>query len=148
MIQGMIEIVTGFLGSLGFALLYNIRGKKLITAACGGFLAWALFLALGAFLESEVLRYFIVSLTVSAYAELFARLQKTPTTTFIITSLIPLIPGGSLYYTMAHAFSGHVGRFATSAIKTLTLAIALALGVVVTTAATRLLYRFGAIKHH
>ena len=39
----IIQIITGFIGSLGFAVLFNIRGKRLIAAAFGGFLSWTLF---------------------------------------------------------------------------------------------------------
>ncbi|MBQ1965266.1 MAG: threonine/serine exporter family protein, partial [Clostridia bacterium] len=46
-----------------------------------------------------------VAFSMSVYAGIMARVLKTPATTFITTSLIPLIPGGSLYYTMAYAFA-------------------------------------------
>lgn len=137
----LIQILTGFLGSLGFAILYNIRGKKLVAAALGGFMAWSLFLLLGLFMESEPARYLIVSMSISLYAEISARALKTPTTTFIITSLIPLVPGSSLYYTMASAFGGDFEVFLTNAISTLSLALALAIGVAVMAAGTRMLLR-------
>ena len=84
-----------------------------------------------AFIQSEVLNYFLCSLLVSLYAEIMARIIKTPTTTFIITSLIPLIPGGSLYYTMTTAFSGEISTFIDKGIYTLSLAGALAAGSIV-----------------
>ena len=31
----ILQIITGFLGSLGFAILYNIHGKKLVLSALG-----------------------------------------------------------------------------------------------------------------
>ncbi len=140
--EEIIQIFMGFLGSLGFAIMYNIRGKKLAAAAFGGFISWLLFLLFGFMLESEPFRYFIVSVLISAYSEVMARILKTPTTTFIITALIPLIPGGSLYYTMANAFSGDFNDFLNNAMHTLHLAIALALGVVAVTAFTKLIYKF------
>ena len=138
----IIQIIMGFFGSLGFAILYNIRGNKLITAAMGGLLSWLLFVLLGFVSDSEPFRYFIVSVLISTYSEIMARILKTPTTTFIITSLIPLIPGGSLYYTMSNAFSGDVSKFLQNGINTLKLAVALALGVVVITALAKLINRF------
>ena len=35
----LVQIITGTLGALGFALLYNIRGKRLFFAALGGLIA-------------------------------------------------------------------------------------------------------------
>ena len=144
----LIQIVTGFLGSLGFAILYNIRGKKLIAASFGGFMSWSLFLFLGLFIDNEPARYLIVSMSISLYAEILARVLKTPTTTFIITALIPLIPGGSLYYTMSSAFGGDFDVFLGNAVSTLSLALALAIGVAIIAACTRLLIRFKIFIQH
>ena len=137
-----VQILTGFLGSLGFAILYNIRGKKLVAAAFGGLMSWSLFLLLGLFMDSEPIRYLIVSMSISIYAELLARFLKTPTTTFIITALIPLIPGASLYYTMSSVFGGNFDAFLGKALSPLSLALALAIGVAIITAGTRLFLRF------
>ncbi|MBQ6946833.1 MAG: threonine/serine exporter family protein [Clostridia bacterium] len=130
------EIFAAFAGTLGFGFLFNIRGKKLWLAAAGGMLSWVLFLVLGLWIESQVLRYFLVSVLLSLYAEILARLLKTPSTTFCIVSLIPLIPGGSLYYTMAYALQEHQ-LFVGSAVHTLQLAAALSLGIVLVTALMR-----------
>lgn len=136
-----IQIITGFIGSLGFAVLFNVRGRKMLFAALGGFLSWSMFIALGFLIESEPVRYFIVAASVSIYAELMARVLRTPTTTFIMTALIPLIPGGSLYYTMAYALESDLSRFIEKGIYTLELALALALGVIIAAAATKTLFR-------
>ncbi len=142
----ILQIATGFLGALGFAILYNIRGRKLFLAALGGFLSWTLFVLLKFVMPNEALRYFLVAVTLSVYAEVMARLLKTPTTTFLITSLIPLIPGGSLYYTMTSAFVGNVDGFMTRGMYTLRLAVAVALGIVLTSAITKILMHAFALR--
>lgn len=138
-ITEIIQIIAAFIGAFAFALLFNIRGKKLIVAAIGGIVSWALFLVLNRFIESEALCYLIVSISLSVYSEIMARVLKTPTTTFITVSLIPLIPGGSLYYTMASAFEGNMESFIGKGIATLMLAAALALGIIIVSAATKLI---------
>ena len=132
------QILMGFIGSLGFGFLFNLRGKRLFAAALGGLFAWALFILLGFGISDEAVRYFIVSAAVSLYSEIMARLMKTPTTSFLNTCLIPLIPGGSLYYTMRNAFMGTPADFLEKGITTLSLAVALALGVIVVTVATEM----------
>ena len=127
----LVQIVAATVGTLGFALVFNIRGKKVFFAAFGGCLGWVLFLLMGLFIDSEVLRYFIASLLISTYGEVMARFLKTPTTLFSIVCLVPFVPGGSLYYTMTHAFSGDLSGFLSSGSNTLQLAAALSLGVVI-----------------
>lgn len=139
MMTALVQTFTGFLGSLGFGILFNVRGKRLVAASLGGLISWALFLILGLWISDEVLRYFIVSVAVSVYCEIMARLLKTPTTTFLMTGLIPLIPGGGLYYTMTNAFSGDLTGFTERGFHTLSLAVALALGVIVTTVITNII---------
>ena len=129
----LIQIVTGFFGSLGFGILFNVRGKRLAAAALAGLLSWSLFLLLGIWIADEALRYFIVALAISIYCEIMARMLKSPTTTFLMTALVPLIPGGGLYYTMTNAISGDVIGFIERGLKTISLAVALALGVIVVT---------------
>ena len=137
----IIQILSGFIGSIGFAVLFVIRGKRLVAATTGGLLSWLLFIILGRYIANEPVRYFIVALVISAYAEAMARLLKSPTTTFITTSLVPLIPGGSLYYTMTHIFQGNMDTFLQKAIYTLQLTSALALGIIVSTAFAKIFYR-------
>ena len=133
----VIQIITGFIGGVGFAFLFNIRGKRLVFAGLGSLLSWSLFLFLNVYIKSEPVCYFLVALALSIYAEIMARIIKTPTTTFIMTSLIPLIPGSSLYYTMRYLIDGGGETFINTAITTLSLSIALALGIIVATALTR-----------
>ncbi len=130
MTEAIIQIVTGCLGSLGFAFLYNIRGKRLVFATLGGLLSWTFFLTLSLVIEGDILCYYIVAVLISLYAEIMARVLKTPTTTFIMTSLIPLVPGSSLYYTMTTAFSGNMDGFIEKGLQTLGLAGALAAGII------------------
>lgn len=138
----LIQILAGVVGTLGFAIILNIRGKRLLMTVVGGFAAWSLFLLLGTFISGEPIRYFIVALTISFYAEIMARLLKTPTTTFITTALISLVPGGSLYYTMSYALIGNYTSFFSRGIYTLKLASALALGIIVAVAVVRIATRF------
>ncbi len=128
--NALLEILAAAVGTLGFALVFNIRGKKIFFVTFGGFLGWVLYLLLGLFLENEFARYLIVSVAVSLYAEIMARCLRTPTTVFSVVCLIPLVPGGALYYTMTSALSGSADGFLTNGIRTLSLAAALSLGVV------------------
>ncbi len=130
-IKAFIEIAASFFGTLGFGVLFNIRGKKLIVGAIGGLLSWALFLGLGFFIQDEALRYLIVSIATTVYSEIMARRFKTPASTFCIITLIPLVPGGALYYTMTYALRGNLNAFISKAVYTIELSVALSLGIVI-----------------
>ncbi len=137
----IIQLAAVLIGSFCFGALFNLRGKKLLASAFGSIMSWGLFLVLSRWIENEPVNYFIVAVIISLYAELMARVLKTPATPIVTTSLIPLIPGGSLYYTMAYAFESDFGKFLEKAVSTLKLASALALGILVVTALSQFIFR-------
>ena len=73
---------------------------------------------------------FLAALVGETYAQLMARLMRAPATVFIIPSIIPLVPGSMLFYTMSWALRGDMAKFMQSGIETLISAIAIALGMV------------------
>lgn len=140
--SGFMQILMGTLGTFGFNILFNIRGRKLLFATLGGLISWAVFLALEPLLPSEALRYFLSAAVITVYGEALARIEKTPTTTFLVPSIIPLIPGSALYYTMNYALGEQWSQFAEQAFYTLQLALSLAVGIIAVTTTVRLVSGF------
>lgn len=139
------QIVTAFLGSLGFSVLFNLRRTKLLIAALGGMLSWGLFLLLGIWVTSEPIRYFFAAAFVTVYAEIFARIKKTPTTSYLVPGFIPMIPGGALYSTMKFALNTDWQLFGKAAAYTLQIALCITAGIVVVSSGMRMIvaaYRY------
>ena len=84
-----LQIITAFLGSLGFSVLFNIRRTKLLIAGLGGMLSWSVYLLLGLYFDSDPIRYFFAAIFVTVYAEIFARIKKTPTTPLFVSAVYP-----------------------------------------------------------
>ena len=140
-----LQIITAFLGSLGFSVLFNIRRTKLLIAGLGGMLSWSVYLLLGLYFDSDPIRYFFAAIFVTVYAEIFARIKKTPTTSYLVPAFIPLIPGGALYNTMKFALHNDWQSFGDTAVYTIQLALALSAGIIVVASVMRMvraLYRF------
>lgn len=130
MISPVLQILMGWAGSFGFSVLFNVRGLKLILASFGGAISWTLYLLVEPFFSNEMFRYFLSAAFVAVYAEIFARVLKTPATTFLIPSIIPHIPGGALYHTMRYALNREWSACLSQAVYTLSLALGLALGII------------------
>ena len=139
--QAIIQVLAGCVGSFGFAILFNIRGIRMVVAGISGLFTWLLFLLLQLSIPNEAINYLLVAFAAALFAQVMARVLKTPTTAFIITALIPLIPGSSLYYTMAYAFQSNFEQFLERGLYTLELAAALALGIILATTFTKVLMR-------
>ena len=137
----VMQLVTAFLGSWGFAMLFHVRRERLLLASLGGLLAWGVYLLLGFVSDQDVVRYFFASVALTVYAETMARVVKCPATLFLITAAIPLVPGGSLYKTMQFFMQNDLAAFSSQALTTVLLAVAIAVGMLFPTSVFQLLQR-------
>ena len=119
-----------FLSSLGFGILFNIRGKNLIIASIGGGLGWFTYLLSSKLQPSIVFSLFLASLVVSIYSEIMARIYKNPVTIFIICAIIPLVPGGGMYFATLEAVKGNFNIALSKGSETLFSAGAIAIAIV------------------
>lgn len=126
--QYVLELVTAFLGTLGFALLFHVRRERLLPACLGGILAWGVYLLMGLVVSADMIRYFVAAVVLTIYAEVMARVLKCPATLFIIVAVIPLVPGGALYGAMYHFVKGDFAASSAQGVSTLLLAVAIAAG--------------------
>ena len=136
----ILQLVTAFLGSMGFALLFHLRPHLLLPASLGGLLSWGIYLLAGHYLEGIFAPCLLAAAFSTCYAEVLARLKKAPATLFYITSLIPLIPGNSLYYTMSYAVRGEWLQCRDYGIRTVQFALSIAIGMCLVWAAGHMIH--------
>ncbi|MBE6052486.1 MAG: threonine/serine exporter [Clostridium sartagoforme] len=137
----VIEVVAAFISAFAFGIVFNIKGKNLFFAALCGALGWFVYKLALIMGYSEITSLFLASVALSIYSEIFARILKTPVTTFVIAALIPLVPGGGMYYTMVEAITGDIMKSLEIGIKTIASAGALALGIILVSTFTKILVR-------
>lgn len=123
------EILAAGGGTLFFAIFYNMRGYKMAVAGLGGMLTWSVCLLVTGVTGSQFIAYLVSAMVASSAAEILARIFKTPTTTFVVPILIPLIPGGGLFYTMSAVVERDWATFASRGQETVFLFCMLAAGI-------------------
>lgn len=126
----MIQIISAFVGSIGFAIFFKMKGKQIPLAGLGGAITWAVYLLVQTQVEGYFIPNLVASIFVALYAEAMARVNRAPAWIFITSAAVPLIPGGSLYYTMAGLVNGDNELFRTSGEAAITIALAISLGFV------------------
>ena len=131
MIDFIIQTIAAGLGTIGYALFFNNKKKRIPYVAIGGMITWCVY----SFVQSQIDNQFISNccgaIFATCYSEILARLQKSPATVFLIPTIIPLVPGGSLYYTMSYAVSGNKVLFEQYALFTFQITTGLAVGIIV-----------------
>lgn len=129
MLEIILELFYALIGSLGFSLLFNLRKEHLAAAVLGGTAEWAVYMAAEWFFGGGVFLPSVVAAAFAAvYAEVAARIKHAPATVFYIPALVPMIPGGSLYYTMSYAVRSDWGMVSLYAGNTMYCAIGIAVG--------------------
>lgn len=131
--QEVIQLGAATAGTLGFAILFNVRGKKLFFATLGGFFAWTVYLMVSCFNPDPYLCGFISSVMLTLYAECMARIHKTPVTVFLVSATIPLIPGAALYRAMNCLMLKDWMAFAAESSYTFLFAASMSAGITLTT---------------
>ena len=82
MSDALIQLLTAFIGALGFSLVFNVRRELLLSASLGGLLVWGVFLLCGHFFEGVFLPSLVAAAFASLYSEILARVKKAPATVF------------------------------------------------------------------
>lgn len=149
MLRFLLFCFYAFVGSFGYCFLANIRPRKhmLFFASLGSGLCWGVYLLFN-FLHNDILQAFLATTALTIYAEIMARVFKTPATVYLLISLIPLVPGGGIYHTMEHCINGDMMAFLQEGSHTFGIAGALALGILVVTSVMRLFAAAKALRGH
>ncbi|MBT9769409.1 threonine/serine exporter [Coprococcus catus] len=97
----VIQLLTGATGAIGFGILFHTKRNYLPLVGIGGAFGWFVYViskdaGLGIFFSS-----LLAGLFVDFYAEILARVCKETSTAFFVPSVIPMIPGSTLYYCMS-----------------------------------------------
>lgn len=125
----LFQLAMAFLGSMGFGILFHVRGRLLVPASLGGLMCMGAYLAATHFLGECFAACVIASAIAALYSEILARRLKAPATLFTIPAVVPMIPGSSLYYTMSYAVRADWVQTHSYGMRTVRTALGIAVGI-------------------
>lgn len=135
----VLKILGAFWISVSFGACYRVRGFKLVLCGICGSAGYTAYLLTQA-AYSEVPSLVVASSTITLLSEIMARINKAPVTLFSVAALIPLVPGGGMYYTMA-ALLNNDPAASQYAFQTLWSCCAIVIGILVVSTAFNALWR-------
>lgn len=134
--QYILPCLCAFAGCIGFTLVFNIHGPGKLIGGFGGALGWLVYLLGG----KTILAGFFAAAAISLFSEVMARIRRCPVTGYQLVALLPLVPGGGIYYAMSYCLEGDTERFLTTLLDTLGTAAALAVGVILASSLFRAVF--------
>lgn len=126
----IIPCIAAFLGSLGFAFIYNIHGKNILISSLCGAVSWFVYLLTYDIFSSSITAFMLAGVAVAIYSEISAIIFKAPITVYLITGIIPLVPGTTIYKTMEACIHGNFDLFGAGLINTLKIGGAITIGLI------------------
>ena len=127
-----IQLPAAFIGTVGFSALFGAPRKYYISCGITGMLGWALYLLL---VHDTMLSLsgavFCAALLVAVVSHLLAVMRRCPTTVFLICGIIPLVPGGGIFWTAYHLVADQLQLAATIGFVAMKVTIAIAGGIIV-----------------
>lgn len=135
--QILFGTVSCFVALLGIAIIFDVPPKKLLWAMIGSTISCVIMLMGDQLGLDPLITNMIATALPCVYCEIMARVLKTPTTVFMIPTLLPLVPGSRLYYTMFYLFSGNQALFLENMLAAVKICTGIALAIIVVTGAVR-----------
>lgn len=126
-----------FCACVGFTLIFNIHGLGKLIAGVGGALGWLVYLLAG----SSIFAAFWAAAAIGVFAEVMSRVRRCPVTGYVLVALLPLVPGGGIYYAMRYCVAGETEEFLNTLLHTLGMAAALAVGAMLASSVFRTVVR-------
>ena len=133
----LVQCIFSVFASAGFVIIFNIHGYGNLLCALGGGITWAIFCIVQALGGNELLCYFLATVAAAVFAEVMARIRKYPAISYLISSLLPLIPGSGIYYAAQQAVQGNSAGFVAYGTKTLAIAGVMAVGILMVVTLTK-----------
>lgn len=108
MVENIIYVLAAVIGTVGFALMLRLRKERLPVIAVSTALCYSIYLLCLHFSVADFVANFLASLFAAFVSEFLAKHIKAPVTVFLTPTILPLVPGSSLYYTIEAFFRGNL----------------------------------------
>ena len=134
----LITCFVSFVSCVGFVIVFNVHGHGSLLCALGGAITWGAYCGAETLGCAPLLCCFIATCVAAAFSEIMARVRKYPAISYLVISVLPLIPGAGAYYAAQQALSGNMALATEYAMNTLAVAGVMAAGILVVSTAVRM----------
>ncbi len=126
------QIFCSFAGTIGFAIMYNVPTKYYIGCGFTGMAGWMMyyFVSTQKHMSTAVASFFGALVVVLVSRILTVRL-KCPITLFLISGILPLVPGAGVYNTVYYIVTNQLSSATLKGLESLKVAFAIVMGIVV-----------------
>ena len=123
----ILQIISAFIAIAAFSIFMSVPRKHVVWCGLLGAGCWLIYLLFES--RGIILATFVSAIFVSLASHILARTLKSPVTVFLITSILPLVPGAYLYRAVYQFFRGTRSQANHQLLMTLEIAGAIAVAI-------------------
>ena len=122
----VIQLAAAFVGTMGFAVIFGVPRKFYLDSGFIGMIGWGVYIFSGS--------AFIAAFVLSIVSYLQAHIRRCPVTVFLICGIIPLVPGGGIFWTAYHIVVDHLRLAASTGFEAIKVTVAIAAAIIIVAA--------------
>ena len=97
MIEGiLVNGVCAFMGTVAFAMMFNVPKRYYLSCGMTGVVGWLVYKGVHLYASAAVAS-FLAALMVVLISRMLTVRMKCPITIFLVSGIIPLVPGAGVY---------------------------------------------------
>ncbi len=126
----MLQVFMAFWGTLGIAVLFNVPKVELLPCGFIGGVSWLVYLLFIEGGSSSVVATYGATVVVAALSRTLSYHRKVPSTVFLISAIVPLVPGALIFAAMQSIITGDMIDAANQSTLTVKIAGVIGLGII------------------
>ena len=126
----LVRLITSAFGSCAFALIFKTDKRHLLMVSISGFFTYLVYHTVSFFGGGFFVASFASTLFAAVFGEACARVFRAPTILYLVTGLIPIVPGGEAYYAMRYLLEKNMDMASVKLLSTGSVALGIASGIV------------------
>ena len=137
-----IHSLGGAVGTVGFSLLFGVPARYYPSCAMIGGVSWLAYLLLLPY-SSVSIATFAATVIVILLSRWFAVREHCPVTIFLISGIIPLVPGAGIYRAAYYTVTNQLYLAVQTGFDAVKVAVAIVLGIVFVFEIPQAVFRIG-----
>lgn len=125
------HVLCSFIGTVGFAVIHSVPKKYYFACGVTGMTGWMTYLfANSQEFMSPAIACFFGAFVVVLISRILTVYMKCPITVFLVSGILPLVPGAGVYYTAYYIVTNQLSLASMKGIESLKVAFAIVMGIV------------------
>lgn len=151
-VELIVNGICAFAGATAFAVLFNVPRHFYIGCGITGAAGWCVYLILEEYTGvSTAIASFCGTLVVVLMSRMLTVRMKCPITIFLVSGVIPMVPGAGIYYTTYYLVMNQLGMAASKGLEAVKVSFGIVLGIAIVLSIPRDVFQKGywkQLKYH